>query len=235
MPLNPETAMTRTIAILAAAGAAAAARADGISYWLADVTTDDGDALVEPGETASVTLTMLMETYPGDGPFAAFCAAIFDVLGDDGAAGGHILGWEYHNSLNELTGDLATTDGVSIYFVNTGQLTTFGPFASDNPIDVFTFHWAPDEYTPFEATYTTDTDYEGNRSMLVWEGEDKETAHAVEYPVVEAGITITVVPAPISAAPLLLLTRRRRAPNHDRQRGDLARRTHTKPLTTAAP
>lgn len=207
--------MRHPLTFLTVAAFSAPALADGTATWLWDVTTQNGDAIVEPGETATVTLSLLMEPDAGFGPFVAISATVFDVLGDGAAAKGHILGWDYHGHLADLTGDLATSDGVSIYNVQAGQITTFGgPFSSDNPIDVFTFEWAPVEDGPFNATYNTDSVYEGHlfHEVYVWEGEDKDSAQAVIYPVAEAAISITVVPAPPAALLALagMLTQRRR-------------------------
>lgn len=193
----------------------APALADGTATWLWDVTTQNGDAIVEPGETATVTLSLLMEPDPGFGPWVAISATVFDVLGDDAAAKGSILGWEYHNDLDQLTGDLATSDGVSIYNVQGGQLTALGgPFSGDNPIDVFSFDWAPDEDGPFTATYVTNSVYLDQlvHEVIVWEGTDIEDALAVTYPVAEASISIMVIPAPAAAVVLAaaFVPRRRR-------------------------
>lgn len=199
-------------ALLTLAALTSPALADGVAYWLYDVKTPGGDSIVEPGETATVTLSLLMEPDPGFGPFVAIAATVFDVLGDDAAANGHILGWEYHNALDQLTGDQATSDGVSIFNVQAGQLTTFGPFSSDNPIDVLTFEWAPVEDGPFTATYNTRSVYKDHlfHEVAVWEGEDKDSAKAVHYPVAEAAISITVVPAPPAALLALIACRRPR-------------------------
>jgi hypothetical protein len=170
----------------------------GTATWLYDVTTQDGDALVEPGETATITLSVLMELAPDDGPYLAFAASIFDVLGAAGAEQGHILGWQVLNHLADLTGDLTTTDGVSLFNINAGQLTGSYDFSDDNPIDVITFEWAPDSYTDLEVAYDTTTDYNGPY-IYVWQGEDYWVADIAAYPVTEAAITFTVIPAPATA------------------------------------
>ena len=188
--------------------------ADGTATWLWDVTTQDGDTIVEPGETASVTLALLMEPSPGGGPWVGLGAAIFDTIGMRGADQGHIAGWTIHNDLSDLIGDQTTTDGVSLFGTEAGQVNTFGPFVSDNPIDVITFEWVPDTLAPLDVAYQTVSAIENVHVVLVYEGEDKESALATFYPVTEAAITFTVVPTPPTLLLLAIFTlpRRRSAP-----------------------
>ena len=204
---------TAAIAVLAASTPTHAdGRLQGTATWLYDVTTQNGDAIVEPGETASITLSLLMEPNDPD-DYVAIAVTIFDTIGGDGADMGFILGWEVLNYLDQLTGDLTTTDGVSLYNTNAGQLTVFtGPFTGANPVDVLTFEWAPHEYVHFDVNYATISDIEGQQIVVVWEGENWDVVTAVDYPVTEAAISFAVVPAPPAALALLLataITRRR--------------------------
>jgi hypothetical protein len=187
----------------------ALAYADGTGIWLWDVTTNNGDAIVEPGESASVTLSLQMLANPGFN-VVGISATIFDTLGKTNADKGEIVGWDVLNGLDNLTGDVTTTDGVSLYGTNAGQLTVFGPFTSANPIDVLTFEWSPVQMGTYSVDYQTDTE-----TVLIWEGETKDTAQAVHYDVVEAALSFNVVPAPGAGAlgltsMLLLVARRRR-------------------------
>jgi hypothetical protein len=187
------TMIRRTIALLAAAGAARAALADGTATWLWEVTTQDGDRLVEPGETATVTLSLLMESF--DFEHAIIAAAIFDTLGDDGAANGHIADWEVLNGLDGLTGDLTTTDGVSLFNTNAGQLS-IEVFTTDNPVAVLTFQWQPLVSADFDVGYTTHSElFDLPHTVVVWEYDEHahEAEEAVVYPVVEAAITFSNV------------------------------------------
>jgi len=184
-------------------GAATPALADGTATWLWDVETQDGDAIVEPGETATVTLSLLME--PEEGFDCALSASIIDCLGGTNADAGTIVGWDYAGHLNELTGDLATTDGVNILNLHAGQLTAqTQPFVIDNPLEVYFFEWQPNEYVPLEVAYSTSSHTVGDGAVYVWEwpdGKDWHDSDSVLYPVTEAAIQFTVVPTP----PLLLL------------------------------
>jgi hypothetical protein len=205
---------TAAIAVLAASTPTHAdGRLQGTATWLYDVTTQNGDALVEPGETATITLSLLMEPDEGDGHFIAIGATIFDTLGGDGAAAGHILRWEVHNGLDELTGDLTTTDGVSLYNTTAGQiLVGGGPFTSANPISVLSFEWQPDAYAMFDVEYDTLSNIEGEQIVLVWAGATKKTASSIQYPVIDAHISFKVIPAPTTLAllaPTLAAVRRR--------------------------
>lgn len=185
----------RTLIIGVSIGAIAPlASAQGTGIWLWEVNTDNGDAIVEPGETANITLSVHLIPNPPQ-PFVALAATVFDTLGGMNASKGQIVGWEVHNNLADLTGDVTTTDGVSLFGTNAGQLTVFGPFVSDNPIDVMTFQWAPDDLGTYTVSYMTDTD-----NMTAWQGEDKDSAMAVTYAVAEAAISFQVVPSPGPAA-----------------------------------
>jgi hypothetical protein len=194
--------------ILALAAPACAAHAQTWT-WLADVE----NKVLDPGKgitTQTVTLTALMEH---DTPYIAIGATIFDTIGDANAYHGHVTDWQVLNNLADLTGDLTTTDGVSLYNTNAGQLcATFGPCTTANPIDVLEFTWELDEDAPldapFDVTYLTLTS-----AAIIMAGEDQETADFIEVEVVIEGVmSWTVVPAPgtialVAAIPLL---RRRR-------------------------
>jgi len=175
-----------------------------IGEWLWEVTTDDGDALVEPGETAAVTLSVDLDPSVGDpGPtpglvVSAFGGAKFDVLGGQNADKGEILGWEYPTE--ELLfgfGDLATTDGVSIFGVSVAQGLFDAPEDTSDPLDILTFFWTTDDFSTYIVEYMTLTD-----AIAAWEGEfvgdTGETDHSgtVELIPVETSLTFQVVPSP---------------------------------------
>lgn len=172
----------------------APALADGTATWLWDVATQDGDAIVEPGETATITLLLHMQ--PHDHPWSAFAATIFDTIGGDGSSNGHIVAWKIHDHF-DLAGDTTTTDGVSLFDTQAGQFTVGGgPFNEDNPVDIFSFEWQPDVLDSYEVNYATISDIEGERAVFVWEGTSKYDATGALYPVSDTLITFTVVPAP---------------------------------------
>jgi hypothetical protein len=205
--------MQNCIPLLALTALTTPTLADGTATWLYDITTQDGDAIVEPGETASVTLTLLMNPNPGDAEYVGIGIAIFDTLGGANAANGQILGWQYHYNLGDLYGDLTTTDGVNLYNTHAGQLAGAftGPFTSANPIDVLTFEWQPLVAGHYDVAYSTESDADGPHTVKVWEFIDDEETLAT-YPVTEAAITFTVIPAPATAILLAAAgaTRRRR-------------------------
>ena len=190
-------------ALLAVVGVAGAAQAQS-AQWMADVN-------IVNDTTAEWTLSLDMSA---DAPFVALSATIFDTLNVAGAEFGSITSWEVLNSLDELTGDLTTTDGDSLFGTNAGQLTVFGPFTSANPIDVLKFTWeAADGYTIGDGgdlvTYQTQT-----KAMVLWVGDDIDSAASTEAQASDVAFEWTVVPTPASAALLglggLALARRRR-------------------------
>lgn len=186
--------------------------ADGTATWLWNVTTQDGDAIVEPGETARITLSLLMQ--PGDGPFIAFATAVFNTLGTTNADKGTIVDWDFPERHLTLVGDTTTTNGVSLFETTVGQLTVGGPITSANPIDILTFEWAPSIYEPLDVAYETDSWQPEPHTITVWEGESKPTAINVVYPVTEAAVVFTVIPAPptILLFTIFTLPRRRSSP-----------------------
>jgi uncharacterized protein (TIGR03382 family) len=107
-----------------------------------------------------------------------------------------------------LTGDLTTTDGVSLFGTNAGQLTVFGPFTSANPVDILEFTWTSNGAVG-DVAYATNTS-----AAVLWIGADKDTAVSVDAQWTDADFKWTVVPTPASAALLglggLALVRRRR-------------------------
>jgi hypothetical protein len=185
----------RTPAIMLALSASPAF-GDAIASWLWTVTTQDGDSIVEPRETATVTLSLLMQA-DDERVDEAIAFAIFDTLGGPGAELGHILGWEVLEDLDGLTGDLTTTDGVSLYNTNAGQLKTLGtgPFTSANPICVLEFEWAPVVDATFDVTYETFSYLDGPHTVDVWECFDGN-GDVATYPVTEAVITFSVLACP---------------------------------------
>lgn len=188
--------MTRML-ILVAVGAAAtptvAQSITGTGTWLWTVTTDDGDAIVEPGETATIRLAMFTEA---DDPsyITTIAAAVFDTLGGENADRGQITGWQVLNELASLTGDLTTTDGVSLYNTNVGQLAGFYFFQSDNPMDVLEFTWATEDYTGYSVAYTTYSGFEDEaHTMYAWATQtDWYEAHAEVFDAIEASISFEV-------------------------------------------
>jgi hypothetical protein len=182
----------------------ALAQVEGEATWLWSVTTQNGDAIVEPGETAMVTLAVDMDPDADrDGPVLGLAGVIFDTLGDPNAGKGQILGWEFHNGLDHLTGDTTTTDGVSLFGSTAAQLPLLDLLHFD-PIDVMTFEWAPVDDGAYVVAYTSST-----ASVLtmapcyagIYTG-NQDDVDAMDWPIREAMISFEVIPAPASALAL---------------------------------
>jgi len=197
---------------------APAATAQETATWLWDVTTDDGDALVEPGETATVTMSLDMHPDVDGLTVIGFAGTTFDVLGSAGAPNGTVLDWQILNDLDHFVTDESFTDGVSILNVEAAQLL-LGPFSGDDPIDILEFQWTTDDYSGYAVTYETSTASslggatEGKVDVIVDLGDGAE---AVLWDAVETSVTFQVVPGPASVLPLLgaggVLARRCRTP-----------------------
>ena len=211
----------RSLGTCAVAGlcSPAMAQVEGEATWLWSVTTQDGDAIVEPGETAMVTLAIDMEpdTDP-DGPVLGLAGVIFDTLGGANAMKGQVSGWVFHNDLDFVVGDTTTTDGVSLFGSTAAQLPLLDLVHFD-PIDVITFEWSPIEagtYTVDYATVTASWETMNPGFASIYVGDDRNFEN-VDWPIAEAAITFDVVPAPGVAPGALALAlvagaARRRAP-----------------------
>jgi len=168
----------------------AVARADGMGIWKWDISTNDGDPIVEPGEIATIDLELDFDPDVDGINVTGLSAVIFDVLGGTNAANGHIVDWQVNEDLSFLAGDLTTTDGVSLFNINAGQLTLFGPFSTADPIHVISFQWKPDLIDDYMVQYMTDT-----QSLEIWEGSFGDNT-SVPWTPVEADISFQVFPAP---------------------------------------
>lgn len=191
----------------------AAAVGQGQATWLWSVTTQDGDAIVEPGETASITLEVLMESDVFEHDEIGFGAVNFDTLGGQGAGFGQIVGWQVLNDLDSHTGDTTSTDGVSLFGTMTLQSSSQQTFITDNPIAVFSFEWMPVVLGAYTVEYQTASYWpDKEQQVLVWTGEDLLDMEL--WPVEEAAISFQVVPAPgargVLIAGALGASRRRR-------------------------
>jgi hypothetical protein len=174
----------------------------GTGTWLWDVTTQDGDNIVHPGETATITLSLDMDPSVGEkgqsgGTVIGFGAAIFDTLGGLNADKGTIIGWDVLNSLDFLLGDTTTSDGISLFDTTVGQVPS-EVFSKADPISVITFHWQPARTGDFEVRYSTWTD---PSMFFVWESGDPLGTNWTS--IVEAAIRFEVVPAPAGIVALI--------------------------------
>jgi hypothetical protein len=205
-----------TVFAMVASTAASASAQEYVGTWTWTVSTDNEDAIVEPGESATILLSINFSPDVGDEGMtgervSGLGKATFNTLGGANSERGSIGSWHVKNNLADKTGDLTTTDGVSLFGTNAqqglGQL-----FISDDPIDVLEFEWSTDDYSGYLVTYTTSM----LEPLLVWEGhEDGEFGELVDWSHIEAEIHFTVVPAPTSTLAMLLgaslVTRRRRS------------------------
>jgi hypothetical protein len=206
-------------ALIVAAASNAHAQVDGKATWLWEVTTDDGDSIVEPGESAQVSLMLDMDpdvNYP-DGPVLGLGGVAFDLVGDGGAANGQVTDWQVNPVLIALIGDLTTTDGVSLFGVTAVQFT-IAVFSPDDPIQVITFSWRPSEIGSYSVQYDSSSwnpiSVRPEHDLAaIWTGT-MESEFLVPWPVTEAQISFNVVPPPTTALTLALsisvLTRRSR-------------------------
>lgn len=190
------------------------AAGQGVGAWMWDVATPDGDSLVEPGELATVTLSLDLMPSVGDqqddGEFViAFGGSEdLDILGGINADKGEILFWEA-NPFLWLGGG---SDGVNITDILLFQFPQ-GPTDYSDPIELVSFVWKPDVYEPFQVTYQAQSLHQGQAGVLVWETFGQQSLHGETWQVTTTSGEFAVVPAPAASAVLLvtsLASRRRR-------------------------
>jgi len=162
----------------------------GESDWTIDVDNNDGDNVIEPGESATVKLTLNFEPDNPDNDFQGLAATVFNVLNAQNAETGSITTWDVLNNLDALTGDLTETDGVQLFNVNAGQLTQFGDFVPGSPLDILEFEWVPDSFDGQVVIYTTDTEV-----VQVWETVPGEGDVAFDYGIGEESAVLVVATA----------------------------------------
>jgi hypothetical protein len=166
---------------------------EGTATWLWEVSTPDGDAIVEPGETATVRLSIDLSPSPGEQGVQAFGAIIWDTLGGLNADTGGIISWVIDPRLTLHLGDMTTTDGVSLYLSTAAQQGDPCCLTSD-PIWIMDFTWGTDDYSPRTVEYTTMT-YEGIAAIWFSSGNWKY----VEWPAIDTTANFAVVPVPGAA------------------------------------
>lgn len=200
--------------------------AQGQAQWLWTVETDDADAIVEPGESATITLSMLVIPEIQEN-YAFLGGAFFDTLGQANAAKGSIASWQVLNDLNVVTGETTTTDGVSLFGTSACQLFGIDPYTLENPVEVLELVWTTDNYTPYLVEYQTSTASIKNDQNIedmidVYTGPNFNNIDLELWPVTEATIAFQVIPAP---ATLLLIL----APTTLRFRRPIRRAVRTTP------
>jgi len=167
----------------------------GEASWVWEVTTQDGDSVVEPGETAIVDLSIDMEpdvfTGPG-GPIVVLglSGALWDLVGQQNASLGTITDWslELDQQQDPKVGDS------DIFGLSAVQIPVPDTFKHDDPIHVFTFEWTPSEAGAFSVEYATDT---VDDFIYVLTGTVAFDDLAVEeWAVNEASIGFEVAPSP---------------------------------------
>jgi len=198
------------LTLAAAAGTPAHAGEEPSVTWLWEVTTDDGDALVEPGETATVTLSADMEPSVGEpGQTDGFIvvgigSTIFDTIGGMNADRGGIADWQVLNMLDFQLGDLTTSDGVSLFGTLAGQGPSFNLFfTDDDPVDVLTWSWSTDDFSGYVVQYETSTE-----GFLIGEGDEPGDIDDsfLARTVFEAKVEFHVIPSPTAASAILFLS-----------------------------
>jgi hypothetical protein len=196
----------RAIAIawpIALSGTSAAfGQAQGVGHWISEVTTQDGDSIVEPGETATVSLWMDMnpsvgEKLPDGTSVHGFGGGTFDILASLNAEKGQIIGWAINDALD--VGSDGTSDGTSIFNVEIGQGLN-DPFDFHDPVFLMTFEWAPTEFTSFDVSYDLDVETFLGPGITIW--KDDGTFEA--WPVDRHSVVFAVIPSPASIGVLLI-------------------------------
>jgi hypothetical protein len=143
--------MERTV-MVAVALSATLARADVVTWFWTVSDTGNGDGLIEPGESALLTLSMAFDPPQPQlgGMFAQ--AGPYDILGNAAWAAGAVDARE--NYLDDAS-DSGTLDGFNnILAIDNFQYALMFDVDYDdsNPIDLFFIRWTPEGYQPATVT-----------------------------------------------------------------------------------
>lgn len=172
------------------------ARADIATWFWAVTDTGNGDGVIEPGESALLTLgTALDPPQPQYGGMFGQSGP-YDILGNPPWTGGRVEAFE--NLLDWGSGDGLLDAENSIRDIENFQYpAAFGDgFDNSNPIDLYFIRWTPGVYEA--ATVTLD-----NGGPDAWIYTDP-FGHGLLYAGEGGAVSFAVVPAP--ATPLLVLT-----------------------------
>ncbi len=190
------------LSLTVVAGLAAAASAQTLTYSWSVSDTGNGDGVIEPGESALLTMSGTMD--PGA---TGFAGSIFDIIG--------VSNWDtgtvdaYENMLDALTGPGNLQGNNDITGIEAFQLPPlFNPqFDASNPITLYKITWTPSDY----SARTVDV-VDGNH--LNNDVYTDTFGTSVPYQGVTGRASFQVVPAPASMALLglggLVAGRRRR-------------------------
>ena len=200
-----------SIAACGVAGLAGSAHARGGEAFLSLswIDTGNNNGLIEPGESAIITLSSLQVWDGQDPEYVAFGGAIIDVVTTD--AGADVNGHTIMNGLANIDppGDTAEENGGNLE--NASFFQTWFDYVTDNPIGLVRFQVEFTDYRPRAVTYATSLDDGfGVIAVLVRNSKGK---FATNWPGFNDTMTITVLPAPAGMAAIgaILLAVNRRS------------------------
>ncbi len=182
-------------AVTAMAVSACVAEAQVATWYWTVSDTGNGDGLVEPGESALLTLWVGFNPRQDQAGGGFAWAGPYDVVGNDTWAWGTV-----EQRLNLLDGHGGYDNGTldddnSIRAIQHAQLPDLfqqGLMNSDNPIKLFFVRWTPSAY----AKYAVELDNGGPDASIytdVW-------GTNIPYSGAGGSVTFHIVPAPASAA-----------------------------------
>lgn len=200
--------------------------------WRFEITTDDGDEIVEPGENAQIRV--LADLSPSSGEYdeslgatiTGFGDAFFDLQADGGWAGGSVTEWNVNPGLLFLYGDTSYLDRAdqSIRDITCAQYPGLEFYDERDPIFLLDIAWSPEgDYTPRTASLAA------HARPVAQRGEEVSSIYARPpgwtfddfyiVPLVDSSIAFQIVPAPGSSAMLAIgvgcMRRRRRGLSAD--------------------
>lgn len=194
--------------------------AQGSGEWIWTVVTSDGDAIVEPGEVAEITLSLDLTPNvgelqdDGESVFAFGGALPLNIWGGANADKGTIVDWVANPFLAFPGG---RNDGTNITDVLLMQIPQ-QPVDNSDPIDLVSFQWIPFKYQPMVVSYNAESFFEDKLGFLVWEtfGMNGDH-HPVRWDLVATGGTFLVIPSPSDWALLFVAVIPRRRVRKRRQ------------------
>ncbi|MCW5776515.1 MAG: hypothetical protein KIS87_08765 [Phycisphaeraceae bacterium] len=163
-------------------------------YWTVS-DTGNGDGVIEPGESALLTLWVSFEPRQDQYGGGYMQTGPYSITGGGTWAEGAIDAFE---NFSQFKGYVMTIDDSNNFHnVDHYQYARwwgYGEFVSKNPVDLFFIRWTPGEYSPDIIVLEN-----GGPNMYVY---TDEWGSYLLYSGIGGSVTFHIVPAPASAAAL---------------------------------
>ncbi len=189
--MKPGTIAGATLAVLVIPASAVSAQVATWSWTVSD--TGNGDGVIEPGESALLTVWMSFE--PRQDQFGGGYAQVgpYSILGNDAWAAGTLDEFVTGSQFSGFVPFVGEANNIhNVDHFQYPRWFGYGNYNSKNPVDLFFIRWTPREYTP--RTVTLDN---GGPDAYIY---TDEWGDRLLHSGADGFVEFSVVPAPASAA-----------------------------------